>query len=233
MSEISGNVRYILDSINEAAVKAGRSPEEIALVAASKMNSADRVREAIAAGVKICGENRVQELEEKLKAGAYEGAEIHFIGHLQRNKVKNVTGKCDLIQSVDSTELMSLISKRAESMGIVQNVLVELNVGEEESKSGVTFAEADEFIAAAANYPGLHVCGLMCIPPFDADVKKTRNYFQTMYNLFIDIKAKKYDNVSMNILSMGMSGDFREAIAEGANMVRVGSAIFGMRQYHK
>jgi uncharacterized pyridoxal phosphate-containing UPF0001 family protein len=117
MSEITENVKYILESIDEAAVKAGRSPEEIALVAASKMNSADRVREAIAAGVRICGENRVQELEEKLKAGAYDGAEVHFIGHLQRNKVKNVTGRCGLIQSVDSRELMSLISKRAESMG--------------------------------------------------------------------------------------------------------------------
>ncbi|MBQ6539645.1 MAG: YggS family pyridoxal phosphate-dependent enzyme [Oscillospiraceae bacterium] len=233
MGSISDNVKYILDSVAEAAVKAGRKPEDIAVVAASKMNSAERVREAIAAGIKICGENRVQEMEEKLKEGAYSGAELHFIGHLQRNKVKNVTGKCALIQSVDSGELMGLISKRASGLGIVQDVLIEVNVGDEDSKSGVQVFRAEELAAKAADFPGLRVKGLMCIPPFDADAKKTQNYFQTMYNLFIDIKAKKYDNVSMNILSMGMSGDFRQAIAEGADMVRVGTGIFGMRQYHK
>jgi uncharacterized pyridoxal phosphate-containing UPF0001 family protein len=115
----------------------------------------------------------------------------------------------------------------------MQDVLVEVNVGEEESKSGITLGETDELIAQARNYPGISVKRAHVHTPFDADAKKTRNYFKTMYNLFIDIKAKKYDNVCMNILSMGMSGDFREAIAEGATMVRVGTAIFGMRQYQK
>lgn len=233
MSIITDNVKRILDDIREVSLRAGRGENEVSLVAASKMNSPDRIREAIAAGIKICGENRVQELTDKLSQNAFDGAAVHFIGHLQRNKVKYVTGKCDLIQSVDSVTLMELISKRAESMGIVQDVLVEINVGQEESKSGIELVKADELIAQAANYPGLRVKGLMCIPPYESDRQILCNYFSSMYNLFVDIEAKKYDNVNMRILSMGMSSDYAEAIAQGANMVRVGSAIFGMRQYHK
>lgn len=228
---ICDNVKRILDDIAAISLKTGRRPDDISLVAATKMNDADKVREAIAAGIKICGENRVQELEAKLAQNAYEGAELHFIGHLQRNKVKNVTGKCSLIQSVDSSELMGLISKRAESLGIVQNVLVEINVGDEVSKSGITLSSADELIAQAAGFPGIRVEGIMCIPPVSDDLRETCNYFQAMYNLFVDIKGKKYDNVNMRFLSMGMSGDYSLAIAQGANMVRVGSAIFGMRHY--
>lgn len=233
MSIISDNVKRVLEDIRLATLRAGRTEDEVRLVAASKMNTTDRIQEAIAAGVTICGENRVQEFTDKLAQNAYAGAEIHFIGHLQRNKVKYVAGKCDLIQSVDSVTLMELISRRAESMGLVQDVLVEINVGDEESKSGISITQADELIAQAGNYPGLRVQGLMCIPPYTDDIKISSNYFKYMYNLFVDIETKKYDNVSMNILSMGMSGDYAEAIAQGANMVRVGSAIFGMRQYHK
>lgn len=233
MSSITDNVNRILDNIRECSLKAGRGENGVQLVAATKMNSADRVQEAIAAGVQICGENRVQELVEKLEQKAYAGADVHFIGHLQRNKVKYVTGKCSLIQSVDSAVLMELISKRAEALGIVQDVLIEINVGQEEAKSGVGISEADELAAQAVKYPGIRVNGLMCIPPFEIDKQILCNYFRSMYNLFVDIKGKKYDNVNMRILSMGMSGDYTEAIAQGANMVRVGSAIFGMRQYHK
>ena len=233
MSIITDNVKRILDDIREVSLKLGRGEDEVSLVAASKMNSHDRIREAIDAGIKICGENRVQELTDKLSQNTFQGAQVHFIGHLQRNKVKFVTGKCDLIQSVDSVTLMELISKRAESMGITQDVLVEINIGDEDSKSGIQLAKADELIAQAANYPGLRVKGLMCIPPYEDDKQILCNYFRSMHNLFVDIEGKKYDNVSMRILSMGMSSDYHEAIAEGATMVRVGSAIFGMRQYHK
>lgn len=233
MSSITENVKRILDDICECSLRAGRGENDVQLVAATKMNSPERVREAIAAGVKICGENRVQELTDKLAQDTYSGADVHFIGHLQRNKVKYVTGKCSLIQSVDSVTLMELISKRAEALGIVQDVLVEINVGQEEAKSGVDLTEADELVAQAANYSGIRVNGLMCIPPFEIDKQILCNYFRSMYNLFVDIKGKKYDNVNMKILSMGMSSDYAEAIAQGANMVRVGSAIFGMRQYHK
>lgn len=233
MYTISDNVKRVLEDIRESAIKAGRNEDEVSLVAASKMNDASRIQEAIKAGIKICGENRVQELTDKLSQNAYEGAEVHFIGHLQKNKVKYVTGKCGLIQSVDSVTLMELISKRAESMGIVQNVLVEINVGMEDSKSGIDILKADELIAQAEKYRGIQVAGLMCIPPYTDDPKISCKYFRSMFNLFVDIQGKKYDNVNMRILSMGMSGDYSEAIAEGATMVRVGSAIFGMRHYDK
>ena len=233
MYTISDNVKRVLEDIREATLKAGRAENEVSLVAASKMNDASRIQEAIKAGIKICGENRVQELTDKLGQNAYEGAEVHFIGHLQRTKVKYVTGKCGLIQSVDSVTLMELISKRAESMGIVQNVLVEINVGMEDSKSGIDILKADELIAQAENYGGIQVAGLMCIPPYTDDPKISSKYFRSMFNLFVDIQGKKYDNVNMRILSMGMSGDYHEAIAEGATMVRIGSAIFGMRHYDK
>lgn len=231
MSEISENVKAVLDGIAQAAVSAGRRPEDISLVAASKMNSAERVREAIAAGVRICGENRVQELEEKLGQNAYDGSQVHFIGHLQRNKVKNVVGRVQLIQSVDSLALMELIDKRAKERGTVQDVLFEVNIGGEAAKSGADPAFVDELAARATEFGGLRVRGLMCIPPFDADAAATENYFTKMHHLFVDIRRKKYDNIDMSILSMGMSGDYRLAIACGANMVRVGTAIFGMRQY--
>ncbi len=233
MHTISDNVKRVLEDIREATIRVGRNENEVSLVAASKMNDAARIQEAIRAGVKICGENRVQELTDKLGQNAYEGAKVHFIGHLQRNKVKYVTGKCDLIQSVDSITLMELISKRAEGLGITQDVLVEINVGMEDSKSGIDAVYASELIAQAGSYNGIRVCGLMCIPPYTEDPKISSKYFRTMFNLFVDIQGKKYDNVNMRILSMGMSGDYAEAIAEGATMVRVGSAIFGMRHYDK
>ena len=231
MSEITDNVKAVLDGIAEAALAAGRAPGDIRLVAASKMNSADRVREAIAAGVRACGENRAQELEEKLAQNAYDGAEVHFIGHLQRNKVKNVTGRVSLIQSVDSPTLMEMISDRAEKLGIIQDVLIEVNIGGEDAKSGAEPGFARELAARAGDFPALRVRGLMCIPPFEPDMSAVKNYFDKMYNLFVDIRDKKYDNTDMSILSMGMSGDYRQAIACGANMVRVGTAIFGMRHY--
>ena len=206
-------------------------PEGVKLVAATKMNGAEAVREAIAAGVDACGENRVQELLEKDALGAYQGAEKHFIGHLQRNKVKSVVGRCSLIQSVDSAELLALIDRQAQTLGIVQNVLLEVNIGGEAAKSGVSPEALPALLDAAAACGCLRVRGLMTIPPVCAVPDGARRYFSAMYKLFVDIGAKKYDNINMEILSMGMSADYGQAVQEGANMVRVGSAIFGARDY--
>lgn len=228
---IADNAKRIIERVSQAAVRSGRTPEDVTLVAASKMNSAENVRAAFDAGIKVFGENRVQEMLEKMALGAYDGAQIHMIGALQKNKVRNIAGKVDLIQSVDSLALMQEISKRAAAQGAVQNVLLEVNIGREESKSGVYAEELDELAAAASGLEGVHVAGLMTIPPASAEKLMSRKYFDEMRKLFVDIETKKYDNVTMKILSMGMSDDFEEAIFAGATMVRVGSAIFGERDY--
>lgn len=223
---IAENVAAVRERINSAA--GGR---KVLLVAASKMNAAERVKQAVAAGVDACGENRVQELVEKNAQGAYVGAPLHFIGHLQKNKVKYLVGVADLIESVDSEELLTLIDRRAEKLGVVQDVLLEVNIGREEAKSGFAPEHAAQAAEFAAPLRHVRVRGLMAIPPAADNPEKTRPYFAAMRELFVDIGAKKYDNTSMDFLSMGMSGDFEAAIAEGANMVRVGSAIFGARDY--
>ena len=199
------------------------------LVAATKMNSAERVAEAVKAGVPVCGENRVQELVEKNVLNAYAGAQLHFIGHLQKNKVSKVVGLCQLIQSVDSEELLGLIDARAKALGIRQEVLLEINIGDESSKSGLRESALSIFLEKLAGFPSVLVRGIMAIPPISYSAGQNRVYFASMRQLFVDNSVKKYDNVSMDFLSMGMSEDFEDAIAEGANMVRVGSAIFGAR----
>ena len=209
---------------------AGRSPgREVLLVAATKMNDATAVREAVAAGVDACGENRVQEFLEKDALGAYDGAPKHFIGHLQRNKVSKIVGRVDLIQSVDSEELLTLISRAAVKQGLIQDVLIEVSIAGEHQKSGIAPEGLPELLRFASTCAGLRVRGLMCIPPIMETVGGNRIYFAKMRELFIDNRAKKYDNVSMDFLSMGMSDDYLDAVEEGANMVRVGSAIFGAR----
>lgn len=230
---IQENVAAIRENMAKAARAAGRDPKEILLCAATKMNDAEAVRQAVAAGVDCCGENRVQELVQKLPQGAYEGVPIHFIGHLQTNKVKQVVGTVDLIQSVDRLELLECIQKEATKRGIVQNILLEVNVGHEESKSGFTVDEARQMAAEMAKYPNVHLCGLMAIPPISQKPGDNCRYFAQMRNLFVDISAKRYDNVSMECLSMGMSDDYADAIAEGSTMIRVGTAIFGPRNYQK
>ena len=231
MTDIRESVARVRANIAAAAEKAGRRPEDICLVAASKMNDSSRVREAIAAGVKICGENRVQEMVEKQAQGAYEGAELHFIGHLQKNKVKQVVGLASLIQSADSLELIRLIDKTALSRGIIQDILLEVNIGAEASKSGFSPAELPSALDSIARLDAVRVRGLMTIPPICSSRQKIEPYFVQMKQLFIDICGKKYDNIRMDFLSMGMSADYETAIACGANMVRVGSAIFGKRIY--
>ncbi len=228
---ITENVARIRAEIAAAAVAAGRKPEEITLVAASKMNDAERVREAIAAGVDVCGENRVQEMLEKQAQGAYEGAPLHFIGHLQKNKVKQVVGLASLIHGVDSLALLEGIDRCAEKRGMTQDVLLEVNIGAEESKSGFAPEEIPEALSSAAAFSHIRVRGLMCIPPAGRSEEENRLFFTKMKKLFVDNSGKKYDNVSMDFLSMGMSADFACAIACGSNMVRVGSAIFGPRPY--
>lgn len=219
--------------MDAAAVAAGRQPAEIQLCAATKMNDADRVKAAVAGGVDCCGENRVQELTQKQPLGAYDTKPVHFIGHLQTNKVKNVVGAVDLIQSVDRLELLQCIEKTAAKKELVQNILLEINIGQEQSKSGFTVAQAWEIAEKMADFPHVKLCGLMAIPPVSEKKGDNLRYFAEMRNLFVDIAAKKYDNVFMDCLSMGMSDDFEDAIAAGSTMIRVGTAIFGARNYNK
>ena len=228
---IAENVAQVRENMNRAALAAGRDPKEILLLAATKMNDASRVREAIAAGVDLCGENRVQEMLEKQAQGAYEGAPLHFIGHLQRNKVKQVVGLAALIHGVDSRELLETISRTAAARALTQDVLLEVNIGEEASKSGFRPEEIPEALSFAASLPAIRVRGLMAIPPICRFPEENRPFFLRMKQLFIDNGEKKYDNIRMDFLSMGMSGDYTEAIACGANLIRVGSGIFGPRHY--
>lgn len=228
---IHENVQTIRAAMARAAEAAGRDPKEILLCAATKMNDADAVRQAVAAGVDCCGENRVQELLEKQPQGAYEGVPVHFIGHLQTNKVKQVVGRVDCIQSVDRLPLLECIQKEAAKQGIVQDILLEVNVGGEASKSGFTVEEAAAVAARMGGFPAVHLRGLMAIPPISQNPGDNCKFFAQMRNLFVDIKGKKCDNVSMDCLSMGMSDDFTDAIAEGSTMIRVGTAIFGARNY--
>ena len=230
---IAENLAQVQANIARAAEKAGRDPGDILLIGATKMNDADRVREAIRAGLPACGENRVQELLEKNEQGAYEGARLHFIGSLQKNKVKYLVGLVELIHSVDSVELMREINKQALKRGITQDILLEVNTGGEDSKSGFAPEKLPEMLAAAAEFPAVSVRGLMTIPPICRRPEENLPYFQLLHQLFIDNGEKKYDNVSMDFLSMGMSGDYVEAVACGANMVRVGTAIFGARDYSR
>ena len=230
---IAENIAKIFSDIERAAIAAGRDPKEITLCAATKMNDASRVREAIAAGIRCCGENKVQELTAKLSENAYEGSDIHFIGHLQTNKVKQVVGNVSLIQSVDSLRLLEAIEKEASKKGIVQDILLEINIGEEASKSGLRLEEIYEMLEKVAVSTSVRVRGLMAIPPICENPGDNNKFFQEMCNLSVDITAKKYDNVCMEILSMGMSDDYADAIAHGSTMIRVGTAIFGARNYNK
>jgi len=228
---ITENVARIKAEIARAAIAAGRNPEDILLCAATKMNDASAVREAIRAGVDCCGENRVQELTQKLSQDAYNGAPVHFIGHLQTNKVKQVVGKVSLIHSIDSLRLLEAVNKEAARQDICQDVLLEINIGNEESKSGFALNEIDGVLEKMCNYPAIRVKGFMAIPPICQNSSDNHKFFQEMYHLSVDIMRKKYDNVCVTILSMGMSDDYVDAIACGSTMIRVGTAIFGARGY--
>ena len=227
---IAENIARVREEIAAAAKEAGRDPGEITLVGASKMNDAAACREAIAAGIDALGENRVQEMTQKLSENAYDGAPLHFIGHLQRNKVKQVVGHVSLIQSVGSLELLDEIEKVAANRGLVQDILLEVNVGGEEAKSGFAPADTEAAAEAALSRSHVRVLGLMTIPPANADRDTNMRYFKEVRALYVDIDRKMFHN-KLKYLSMGMSGDFADAIRCGANMVRVGTAIFGARHY--
>lgn len=228
---ITDKITEAKQRIAAAALASGRRPEDITMVAATKMNDADRVRVAVEAGVDVCGENRVQELLEKYEQHAYDGKPLHFIGTLQSNKVKYLIGKVSMIESVSSVKLAKVIDREAAKAGIRQDILLEVNIGREESKLGIDPDELDSVIREIAKLEHVHVRGLMAIPPKTQPNQEKTLYFDRMSQLFIDISAKKYDNITMDCLSMGMSADYCEAISCGATIVRLGTAIFGARHY--
>ncbi len=221
------NVRAGIDA---AALAAGRDPASIALLAATKTQTSDVIRAAIAAGISVCGENRVQELTAHLADGAYEGARVHFIGHLQTNKVRYVVGKVELIHSVSSEKLLTAIAAQADKLGIVQDVLLEVNLAGELSKSGFTPEEAPIAAALCARMNGVRLRGLMCIPPAASRPGDNLPHFQKLRQLAVDISQEMVDNrIDMDVLSMGMSGDYPDAVSAGSTCIRVGSALFGPR----
>lgn len=210
-----------------AALSGGR---EVCLLAATKTRGAEEIQAAFAAGIDAAGENRAQEFAEKFAHGAYAGRDVQFIGHLQTNKVKLVVGNVSLIQSADSVRLLRAIDARAAELHIIQDVLAEVNIGREPEKHGVLPEELPAFLDAAAVFSNIRILGLMTVAPKSDAVDSSRQYFAKMYKLFIDNRGEKRDNIVMKYLSMGMSGDYRAAVAEGSNMIRIGTGIFGPRQ---
>ena len=224
------NFSDITSRISKAAIRSGRNPEDIILLAATKTIDVDVINYAIEKGLKFIGENRVQEFLSKDDA-LNPNVQKHFIGHLQSNKVKDIVGKVSLIHSVHSLKLAKIISEISLKNNIVSDILLEVNIAGEESKSGFSPSELLENLKEISNLKGVIVKGLMTIPPICENNEENREYFKEMYNLFLDIQSKKLDNSSMDILSMGMSDDFETAIEEGANLVRIGTALFGNRNY--
>ena len=226
-------VARIRENMTTAAKAVGRDPGEVLLCAACKTRTVEEVRYSADLPIDLFGENHVQELVEKTDAGAYNGKPGHFIGHLQTNKIKKVLGRASLIQSVDSEHLLAAIEKEAAKAGIVQNVLLEVNIGGEESKTGVAPEALWPLLDAAAAQEHIRVKGLMAIPPVNDDDAQNRRYLAQVYKLFVQAGERGYQNVAMETLSMGMSGDFENAIREGATLVRIGTAIYGERDYSK
>ena len=228
--DLTQNVKAVQEKIAAAALAAGRDPAEVTLCAATKVQTDDTVRAAVAAGIRVCGENRVQELTAHLEADAYAGAEVHFIGHLQTNKVRQVVGRVALIHSVDSEKLLRAIDAQADTLGLIQDVLLEVNVAREESKGGILPEGLPALAELALSCPHVRLRGLMAIPPVSTVTGENRKYFAEMRHFLVDIIGKMSDNHSVvDCLSMGMSGDYEDAIAEGATLVRVGTALFGPR----
>ena len=227
---IQEHIHQVTANIAAAARAAGRDPAEITLCAATKVQTDETIREAIAAGITVCGENRVQELTAHLAAGAYQGAQVHFIGHLQTNKVKQVVGKVALIHSVDSEHLMRAIETQAAKLNLVQDILLEVNIAGEESKGGCTPEQAAELARLARSLEHVRLRGLMAIPPISPEPGANRPYFAAMRDLLAGIRQDPGASPEeLSCLSMGMSGDYQDAIAEGATLVRVGTALFGPR----
>ena len=231
LKSVQENYKRVLDQVRESAVKAGRSENDVRLMCVTKTVEPVYINAAIGLGADLIGENRVQEYLGKRDELDLDGVERHLIGHLQTNKVRQIVGEVDMIESVSSLKLAKEISKVSLAKGMVTNCLAEVNIGKEESKSGIYIEELEEILCEIATLGGIKIKGLMTIPPICESENEARRYFAEMRQYFIDIKGKKIDNVDMDILSMGMSGDFEAAVAEGSNIVRVGSAIFGARKY--
>jgi len=226
---IRNQYQKVRDQLNEAAVKAGGKPEDVALMAVSKTVDVARIVQAIEAGAVLLGENRVQELSEKRPQLSTDNVQMHMIGHLQSNKAAKAAQHADMIQSVDSVKIAREISKACTAQEKKMPVLLEVNIGCEAAKFGFLPEQLDEALSEIALLPGIFVRGLMTIPPFLDDKRQTAQFFSQMNQLFLDIRYKKMDNITMDVLSMGMSDDFELAVAEGSTLVRVGSAIFGSR----
>lgn len=230
-SYIKENLSLVEQTIADACDAVGRRRDEVTLTAVTKTVEPTIINEAIACGVTHIGENRVQEFLAKKPFLHLDGVQTHLIGHLQTNKVRQIVGEVSMIQSVDSLRLAQTISQRAVNSGCSVPVLVEVNIGGEEQKSGIAPSEVLELLWGMSEMTGVQVRGLMTVAPILHSEYEKRTLFSKMYQLFIDIRDKNIDNILMQDLSMGMSGDYREAIMEGATIVRVGSAIFGRRQY--
>ena len=233
LTMMAENVARIRENMAAAAREAGRDPADILLCAACKTRTVEEVIASAALPIDLFGENHVQELVEKTDANAYCGKPGHFIGHLQTNKVNKVVGRAALIESVDSEHLLAAIEKEAAKAGIVQNVLLEVNIGGEESKSGVSPEALWPLLDTAAAQEHIRVKGLMAIPPVNDDDAQNRRYLAAVHDLFVKAGERGYSNVEMQTLSMGMSGDYENAIREGATLVRIGTAIYGERDYSK
>ena len=231
--DVEENLKAIRENIAQAAEKSGRKPEDITFLAATKTVPVEVINHSIELGVDNIGENRVQEMMDKYDDYDLKHCRLHFIGHLQVNKVKYLIGRVAMIQSVDSEKLAGEISRLGLKKGITTDVLLEVNIGREENKSGVIPELLPELLEKISQMPAIQVRGLMAIPPAGAPEAETRNYFLRMNQYFIDTKGEKMDNVSMDYLSMGMSADYAQAILAGANLVRVGTALYGPRSYNK
>ncbi len=232
IDDITYNYNVICERIAQAAIKSGRNPEDIKFLAATKTVAPRYINHAISLGLSYIGENKVQELVQKYDSYDLNNCSLQFIGHLQTNKVRQIIDKVDLIQSVDSVKLAQEIASQSLKRGTITNILVEVNIGREENKSGVYVENLFDFLQKISRIDGISVQGLMTIPPICENKDEIRKIFKKMNQLFIDISAKKLDNIYMNCLSMGMSDDYYEAILEGATMVRIGSALFGARNYY-
>ncbi len=231
MENLKENIAKIKSEIIESAKKVGRNPSEILLCAACKTQTPQRVEECAKLEVDLFGENRVQELLSNYQLGAYLDKPLHFIGHLQSNKAKMLVGKCDVIESVDSEKLINIINDEAEKIGITQKIMIEINIGAEESKSGISPHELDSLLTVCDNLNNVKIVGLMSIPPRTQNPEDSRAYFKKMKTLFEETKKKPFKNFEGKYLSMGMSSDYKIAVEEGADIIRVGTAIFGAREY--
>ena len=230
-SEITERYQRICENIAAAAQSVGKTAEDITFLAATKTVEPAAINHAISLGLRYIGENRVQELLSKYDAYDLDHASLQFIGHLQTNKVRQIVGKVDLIQSVDSVKLAQEIARCSQKLGITTDILLEVNIGREENKSGVLPEKLPELIDEIRPIGSIRVRGLMAIPPICNNAQENCKFFDNMRHIFLDIKAQNIDNISMDVLSMGMSDDYVEAIRCGANMIRVGSALFGARNY--